>query len=107
MKNIVFVDRDGTILREPPDKQVDSLEKLEFVPGIVSGLRLLVDSGFTLWLVSNQDGLGSKRYPRKAFNAVQGKMLRLLAGEGIEFEKIFICPHFKFAGCDCRKPKTG
>jgi imidazoleglycerol-phosphate dehydratase / histidinol-phosphatase len=107
MKRIVFIDRDGTIVREPRDEQVDSLEKLEFIPGIISGLKLLVESGFTLVMVSNQDGLGSKRYPKKSFNTVQKKILGVLEGEGIQFEKILICPHLPKENCDCRKPKIG
>ncbi|MFI5251731.1 MAG: bifunctional histidinol-phosphatase/imidazoleglycerol-phosphate dehydratase HisB [Bacteroidota bacterium] len=107
MKKVVFVDRDGTIIREPADKQIDSLQKLEFIPGIISGLRLLADSGFALVMVSNQDGLGTRSYPRKSFEEVQKKIIGLLRGEGIEFEKIFICPHHANVGCDCRKPKTG
>jgi len=107
MKKTVFIDRDGTIVREPPDEQIDSLEKLEFVPGIISGLKLLVDSGFSLVMVSNQDGLGSKRYPRKDFNKVQQKIVGLLKGEGIEFEHILICPHTPKDNCNCRKPRIG
>ena len=107
MKKVVFVDRDGTIIREPRDKQIDSLEKLEFVPGIIRALRLLADSGFTLVMVSNQDGLGTARYPREAYRQVQGKMLRLLSGEGIRFEKVFVCPHLPADRCECRKPETG
>ena len=67
MKKIVFVDRDGTIIREPSDAQIDSLEKLEFVPGIISGLKRLISSQFTLVMVSNQDGLGTRAYPKAAF----------------------------------------
>ena len=107
MKKVVFVDRDGTIIREPADKQVDSLDKLEFIPGIIAGLALLIDAGFALVMVSNQDGLGMKRYPRKAFDRVQKKILTLLKGEGVAFEKIFICPHLRTANCRCRKPKSG
>ncbi|HEY6190759.1 MAG TPA: bifunctional histidinol-phosphatase/imidazoleglycerol-phosphate dehydratase HisB [Bacteroidota bacterium] len=107
MKKVVFVDRDGTIVVEPRDRQVDSLEKVEFVPGIIGGLRLLVDSGFTLVMVSNQDGLGSRSYPSKSFKLVQAKILGLLAGEGINFERIFVCPHRPAEGCECRKPKIG
>ena len=107
MKKVVFVDRDGTIVREPPDEQVDSLEKLALVPGIITGLKLLVDSGFTLVMVSNQDGLGRKGYPRSMFRTVQGKIFETLAGEGIRFEKVFICPHRAADGCRCRKPKAG
>src|ERR1041384_8754692 len=104
MKRVVFVDRDGTILHEPKDKQVDTLEKLEFVPGIISGLKLLADSGFTLVMVSNQDGLGTSRYPKKAFRIVQEKVLRLLEGEGGCFGKLFICPHRSHSAAGACRP---
>lgn len=107
MMKVVFVDRDGTIVREPRDEQIDTLEKLEFVPGIVSGLKLLADYGYTLVMVSNQDGLGSNRYPRRAYAAVQKKIIGLLGGEGIRFEKVFICPHRTDEHCKCRKPQLG
>ncbi len=107
MKKVIFIDRDGTIIREPRDEQVDSLEKLEFVPGIVSGLKLLVDAGYSLVMVSNQDGLGTRRYARSAFGVVQKQVLGLLAGEGITFERVFICPHLEQDRCKCRKPKLG
>jgi imidazoleglycerol-phosphate dehydratase/histidinol-phosphatase len=107
MKKVVFVDRDGTIVREPRDKQVDTLEKLSFVPGIIAGLQLLRDAGYSLVMVSNQDGLGSRRYPMETFRKIQKKILELLEGEGVRFEKIFICPHRPGDGCLCRKPRTG
>ncbi len=107
MKRVVFVDRDGTIVREPRDKQVDSLEKLEFVPGIIGGLRLITDAGYRLVMVSNQDGLGTRAYPRTAFTAVQNKIIRLLRGEGITFDAVLVCPHRPEDGCECRKPRTG
>ena len=105
--NVVFLDRDGTIIVEPPDEQVDSLEKLEFIPGVVQGLRLLQDRGYTLVMVSNQDHLGSSRYPRERYDLVQNKLMRLLNGEGIQFNAVFICPHGAEQNCTCRKPKTG
>jgi imidazoleglycerol-phosphate dehydratase/histidinol-phosphatase len=104
---IVFLDRDGTLIAEPPDEQVDSLEKLEFVPGIITGLRMLVDRGFRLVLVTNQDGLGTPSYPLTAYHAVQEKIVKLLDGEGIRFDHIFVCPHAAGDSCSCRKPKTG
>jgi len=107
MKKVVFVDRDGTIVYEPPDCQVDSLEKLEFRPGMIRGLRLLLESGYELVLVSNQDGLGTESYPRRAFQLVQKKILGVLEGEGVHFSGIFICPHLREQNCDCRKPKVG
>lgn len=107
MKKVVFVDRDGTLIVEPPDEQIDSLEKLELIPGAIGGLRMLVERGFDLVMVSNQDGLGSDRYPQASFEIPQQKLLRLLQGEGITFEHVFICPHTPSDNCSCRKPKTG
>ena len=105
--NVVFLDRDGTIIVEPPDEQIDSLEKLELIPGAIEGLRLLRDSGFELVLVTNQDGLGTDRFPQSSFDAPQEKLLGILRGEGITFSRIFICPHTPADQCSCRKPKTG
>jgi len=111
MKNekqmIVFLDRDGTFIAEPTDQQVDSLEKLEFMPGAISGLQRLVRAGFRLVMVTNQDHLGTDRYPRESFDLVQSKLLRLLEAEGIRFAEIFVCPHGSSDGCGCRKPRTG
>jgi len=105
--NVVFLDRDGTIIVEPPDEQIDSLEKLELIPGVIEGLRLLRDRGFELVLVTNQDGLGTNEFPQASFDAPQKKLLGILQGEGITFSEIFICPHTPADQCSCRKPKTG
>jgi imidazoleglycerol-phosphate dehydratase/histidinol-phosphatase len=105
--NVVFLDRDGTIIVEPPDEQIDSLEKLELIPGAIEGLRLLRHRGFELVLVTNQDGLGTDRFPQSSFDAPQKKLLGILQGEGITFSHIFICPHTPADQCSCRKPKTG
>lgn len=102
-----FIDRDGTLIVEPPDQQIDSLEKLELIPGVIGGLRLLLDAGYELVMVTNQDHLGGDRYPMASFELVQGRLLRLLAGEGIGFERVLICPHGPDDGCRCRKPATG
>jgi len=107
MKKVVFLDRDGTLIIEPPDEQIDSLEKLELIPGVIEGLRLLVNRGFELVMVSNQDALGSDRYPQDAFEGPQNKLLGIFKGEGISFTQIFICPHTPANNCSCRKPKTG
>ncbi len=105
--NVVFLDRDGTIIVEPPDEQIDSLEKLELIPHAIEGLRLLCDRGYKLVMVTNQDGLGTDRYPRASFEAPQTKLLRLLEREEITFSRIFVCPHIPADQCSCRKPKTG
>lgn len=103
----VFLDRDGTIIVEPPDEQIDSLEKLELIPRAIEGLRLLCERGYELVMVTNQDGLGTDRYPRASFETPQNKLLRILEGEGITFSQIFVCPHVPADQCSCRKPKTG
>ncbi|MCX6122947.1 MAG: bifunctional histidinol-phosphatase/imidazoleglycerol-phosphate dehydratase HisB [Ignavibacteriales bacterium] len=104
---VIFLDRDGTIIVEPPDEQVDSLEKLELIPGVIQGLRLLQNRGYIFVLVSNQDNLGSSAYPNEKYEIVQNKLMRLLNGEGIQINAVFICPHGANENCACRKPKTG
>ncbi|MBM4387751.1 MAG: bifunctional histidinol-phosphatase/imidazoleglycerol-phosphate dehydratase HisB [Deltaproteobacteria bacterium] len=107
MMRVVFLDRDGTLIVEPPDKQIDSLGKLELIPGVIAGLRSLVQAGFELVMVTNQDGLGMTAFPRESFEIPQQKLLQLLEGEGIRFHSIFICPHTPADGCECRKPGIG
>ncbi len=104
---VVFLDRDGTLICEPPDQQVDSLEKLEMIPGVFTGLHMLHSHDYKFVMVTNQDALGSTAYPREKYDQVQKKLLRLLEGEGIRFGEIFICPHTAADACECRKPKTG
>jgi len=104
---VVFLDRDGTLITEPADEQVDSLEKLELIPGVIQGLHLLQNRGYVLVMVSNQDNLGSSSYPKEKYELVQNKLMRLLNGEGIQFNGVFICPHSANENCVCRKPKTG
>lgn len=105
-KKILFIDRDGTLIDEPrPSLQVDSLEKLSFEKDALPALLKLKKFGFTFVLVSNQDGLGTASFPQENFDKVQNKMLEILKSAGLEFEDIFICPHFKEQNCACRKPK--
>jgi imidazoleglycerol-phosphate dehydratase / histidinol-phosphatase len=104
---ILFIDRDGTIIEEPADEQIDSLQKLELVPDVVPALLKLRDAGYRFVMVSNQDGLGTERFPEPTFREPQEFLLKLLASQGIHFDEIFICPHLPSAGCECRKPKLG
>lgn len=67
MQKLLFIDRDGTIIKEPADEQIDSLEKLEFVPGAIGGLRLVMNTDYLPLLVSNQDGLGTPSFPEDTF----------------------------------------
>ena len=106
-KKAIFVDRDGTIIREPADEQVDSLEKLEFVPGAISALKALAGRGFELVLATNQDGLGTPSFPMEDFLPAQQKMLSTLRGEGVEFNDVLIDPSFPEEKSPNRKPGVG
>ncbi len=103
---VVFLDRDGTLVEEPADEQVDRLEKIRFVPGVFAALGQLQAAGFRLAMVTNQDGLGSASFPLPDFELPQRFILDSFASQGIVFEEIFVCPHRKDDDCDCRKPKT-
>jgi imidazoleglycerol-phosphate dehydratase/histidinol-phosphatase len=103
---IVFVDRDGTLIEEPADEQVDKLEKVRFMPGIFAALAELQRHGFGLVIVTNQDGLGTPSYPRAAYELVQQFMLDAFSSQGVHFEAMFVCPHRAADGCACRKPAT-
>ena len=105
-KKILFLDRDGTLIREPKDWQVDSLEKLELVDDVIPSLLRFKNAGYCFVIVSNQDGLGSVSYPKKRYQAVQSKMLRLFNSQGIQFDEVLICPHLLKNRCACRKPGT-
>lgn len=107
MKKAIFIDRDGTIIKEPADEQIDSLEKLEFVPGAISGLRALMNRGYELVMVSNQDGLGTDSFPEDTFYPAHNKMLETLRGEGVEFDNILIDRTFPWENSPTRKPHTG
>lgn len=103
----IFIDRDGTIIREPDDEQIDSLEKLEFVPGAISALRSLAGKGFELVMVSNQDGLGTDSFPEDTFHPAHNKMLSTLAGEGVVFDDQLIDCSFPEDNLPTRKPGLG
>ena len=82
LKKAIFIDRDGTILAEPADEQIDSLEKFAFVPGAISGLKSISGLGFELVMVSNQDGLGTESFPEETFYPCQNLMLKTLKEKG-------------------------
>ncbi len=103
----LFIDRDGTLIEEPPDEQVDSLEKIRFLPGVFAALNELKRRGFRFVMVTNQDGLGTPSLPRPDFEKPQEFILEAFRSQGIEFAAILVCPHFKADNCNCRKPKTG
>ncbi len=106
-RRILFLDRDGTLNEETADEQIDSLEKVRLMPGVVPALLGLKAAGFGFVMVTNQDGLGTASFPREHFERTHRFILDLLASQGIEFEAVCICPHFKREDCACRKPKAG
>src|SRR5271170_3600356 len=106
-RRILFLDRDGTLNEETPDEQIDSLEKVRLMPGFVPALLELKQAGFAFVMVTNQDGLGTASFPQERFDQAQRFILALFASQGIEFEAVYICPHFKHEQCACRKPKIG
>ena len=107
MNKVIIVDRDGTLLKEPFDEQIDALEKVEFVPGAISGLKALTGLGYELVMASNQDGLGTPAFPEETFWPAQNLLLKTLAGEGIVFDDILIDPSFPEDNSPNRKPGIG
>ena len=108
-RKILFIDRDGTIIVEPTtDKQIDSLEKLEFIPGAITALaKIATEMDYLLILVTNQDGLGTDSFPENTFWPAQNKMLKTLEGEGVKFDAIHIDKSFDHENLPTRKPGTG
>ena len=107
MNKVIFVDRDGTLLREPADEQIDALDKVEFVPGAISGMKALTGLGYELVMASNQDGLGTPAFPENTFWPAQNLLLNTLKGEGVVFDDILIDPSFPEDNSPCRKPGIG
>jgi imidazoleglycerol-phosphate dehydratase/histidinol-phosphatase len=107
MKKVLFIDRDGTIIEEPEDEQVDSFEKLTFLPGAITCLsKIAKETDFELVMVTNQDGLGTSLHPEEYFWPVQNKLLEILKGEGVSFAEIFIDKTTPEQNAPTRKPGT-
>ena len=107
-KRILFIDRDGTLIEEPADEQIDSFEKLKFTKGVFRNLAFIREhTDFEFVMVSNQDGLGTEAFPEDTFWPVHNFILQTLEGEGIKFDEILIDPHFPEGNAPTRKPNTG
>ena len=108
MKQALFIDRDGTILMEPADEQIDAFEKFQFVPGVIRNLNFIrTKLDFEFVMVSNQDGLGTASYPEETFWPTHNLMLNTLKGEGVTFDDILIDRSFPEDNLPTRKPGTG
>lgn len=107
MRKILFLDRDGTLVLEPEDKQVDAIAKVRLMPGVIPALLRTRDAGYEFVIVSNQDGMGSPSFPLDNFESTQEYIRNLFLSQGLSFSREFYCPHFPEDGCGCRKPKAG
>ena len=106
-RRILFVDRDGCLIEEPADQQVDSHAKLALLPDVIPALRRCVAAGYELVMVSNQDGLGTASFPREDFEGPQKLLLSILASQGIVFREVLVDESFPHEGRDTRKPGVG
>jgi imidazoleglycerol-phosphate dehydratase / histidinol-phosphatase len=108
MKKVLFIDRDGTLIYEPEDFQIDAFEKLKFLPYVFSSLgKIARELDFELVMVTNQDGLGTRKYPEKKFFAVHNFIMQTLENEGINFDEVCIDRSFEKENSLNRKPRTG
>ena len=107
MRKVLFIDRDGTIILEPEDQQIDSFEKLAFYPGAISTLaRIAKELDYDLVMVTNQDGLGTSSFPEDTFWPAHNLMMGVLESEGIRFSEVLIDKSFPTDNAPTRKPGT-
>lgn len=107
MRKVLFVDRDGCLIVEPADEQIDSYAKLDLLPGVIGALQRCVAAGYELVMVTNQDGLGTASFPEEAFQGPQQLLLRILASQGVAFREVLVDRSFAHEGLDTRKPGVG
>ena len=106
-RKILFIDRDGCLIVEPPDEQIDSYAKLDLLPGVIGALQRCLAAGYELVMVTNQDGLGTASFPQDSFDGPHQLLLRILASQGIVFREQLIDRSFPHEGLDTRKPGIG
>ena len=106
-RKILFIDRDGCLIEEPADEQIDSYEKLALLPGVIAALQRIVAAGYELVMVTNQDGLGTDSFPQTHFDGPHDLLMRILASQGVRFREVLIDRSFPHQGLDTRKPGIG
>jgi imidazoleglycerol-phosphate dehydratase/histidinol-phosphatase len=106
-RKLLFVDRDGCLIEEPADEQIDSYEKLALLPGVIAALQRFVGAGYELVMVTNQDGLGTDSFPEPHFSGPHELLLRIFASQGVHFHEVLIDRSFPHEGRDTRKPGVG
>ena len=106
-RKILFVDRDGCLIEEPADQQIDRFEKLALLPGVITALQRFVVAGYELVMVTNQDGLGTDSFPETDFTGPQELLLSIFASQGIHFREVLVDRSFPQEGLDTRKPGIG
>lgn len=106
-RKLLFVDRDGTLIAEPPDQQIDRFEKFALIDGVIDALHRCRDAGYELVMITNQDGLGTDAFPRKDFDGPHALLMQILHSQGIVFREVLIDDSFERDGRDTRKPGVG
>jgi len=103
---IVFLDRDGTVIVDPTDERVDTIEKIELFPDTLDALKYLADNDFAVILITNQAAIAEGRINEGEFQIIHDQALKMLEPSGITILKTYMCPHAPDDGCECRKPKA-
>jgi histidinol-phosphate phosphatase family protein len=103
--NIVFLDRDGTVIIDPPDERVDEESDLKLFPDSIEALRTLADHNFAVIFITNQAGIAEGRIDLNGFQRINSKVLDMLAPSGVKILETYVCPHSPDERCECRKPK--
>jgi D-glycero-D-manno-heptose 1,7-bisphosphate phosphatase len=104
---VVFLDRDGVINRKKENGYVTSWGEFIFLPLVFEGLKILLDNGYHLFIITNQQGVGKKIFTAGDLKKIHGNMKKALSKKEIKIKRIYYCPHTESDGCDCRKPSTG
>lgn len=107
MEKVVFLDRDGTINKDPLAEYVTSKEEFEFIPGAIEALRLLSKAGYKIFIISNQQGVGKGIFSRETLDEITAEMLDVMKKKGAPIGGVYYCTHKEEENCLCRKPKTG